>query len=152
MNLKNKLQFLRDHKIWKCMNKTEVLEEHSSSWMKNGLSSLCYRGRIFFHYLFFLIFFHLFHTHLNSCLLFLSFHFNIFNIFTELLSTVLSDVAVKVTVDVCLNKHWTDLVCGVDNSQLNESAASLKARFNEIPPQPKKRVRWKISNHTKIFQ
>ena len=79
---------------------------------------------------------------MNSCLLFLSFHFNIFNIFTELMSTVLSDVAVKVTVDVCLNKHWTDLVCGVDNSQLNESAASLKARFNEIPPQPKKRVRW----------
>lgn len=44
MNLKNKLQFLRDHKIWKCMNKTEVLEEHSSSWMRNGLSSLDYKG------------------------------------------------------------------------------------------------------------
>ena len=44
MNLENKLKFLRNHKIWKCMNKTEVLEEHSSSWKKNGLSSLKYEG------------------------------------------------------------------------------------------------------------
>ena len=44
MDLENKLKFLRNHKIWKCMNKTEVLEEHSSSWKKNGLSSLKYEG------------------------------------------------------------------------------------------------------------
>jgi hypothetical protein len=44
MNLKNKLDFLREHKVWKCMNKTEVLEEHSSSWMQNGLNSLKYEG------------------------------------------------------------------------------------------------------------
>ena len=44
MNLKSKLQFLRENKVWKCMNKTEVLEEHSSSWDKNGLSSLKFRG------------------------------------------------------------------------------------------------------------
>ena len=44
MNLKSKLQFLRDNKVWKCMNKTEVLEEHSSSWKTNGLESLNYEG------------------------------------------------------------------------------------------------------------
>ena len=45
MNLPKKLQFLREHKVWKCMNKTEVLEEHSSSWKTNGLSSLHFTGK-----------------------------------------------------------------------------------------------------------
>lgn len=44
MDLTKKLQFLREHKVWKCMNKTEVLEEHSSSWTTNGLSSLNFKG------------------------------------------------------------------------------------------------------------
>lgn len=44
MNLKSKLQFLRENKVWKCMNKTEVLEEHASTWNANGLSSLKYQG------------------------------------------------------------------------------------------------------------
>jgi hypothetical protein len=43
MNLKNKLDFLRENKVWKCMNKIELLQEHSD-WTQNGLSSLKYKG------------------------------------------------------------------------------------------------------------
>jgi hypothetical protein len=35
---------------------------------------------------------------------------------------------VIITVDVCLNEHWTDLACGVDDTQMNESMESLKVR------------------------
>jgi hypothetical protein len=42
---------------------------------------------------------------------------------------MLSSTAVKITVDIGLNDHWTDLVCGVRDTQLNETADSLKARF-----------------------
>ena len=42
---------------------------------------------------------------------------------------MLSSTAVKITVDVGLNAHWTDLVCGVHDTQLNETADSLKARY-----------------------
>lgn len=60
----------------------------------------------------------------------MSFNFTV----AELSRTELSTVAVKITVDVCLNKHWTDLVCGVENTQLSESVDSLKARFNGSTP------------------
>jgi hypothetical protein len=39
-----------------------------------------------------------------------------------------SGTAVIITVDVCLNEHWTDLACGVDDTQMNESMESLKVR------------------------
>jgi hypothetical protein len=42
-NIQSKLDFLKSHKLWKCMNKTEVLAEHPSTWMQNGLSCLSYR-------------------------------------------------------------------------------------------------------------
>ena len=42
MSLDNKLQFLRDHSKWKCMNKREVLGEHEATWKTNGLSNLKY--------------------------------------------------------------------------------------------------------------
>ena len=37
--------------------------------------------------------------------------------------------AVIITVDVCLNHHWTDLVCGVDDTQMKESVEQLKDKF-----------------------
>ena len=43
MNLQSKLDFLKSHKLWKCMNKNEVLEEHSTTWTVNGLSNLNYQ-------------------------------------------------------------------------------------------------------------
>jgi hypothetical protein len=39
-----KQQFLQEHKAWKCQYKTEMLDEHNSTWTKNGLSSLRYTG------------------------------------------------------------------------------------------------------------
>lgn len=58
-----------------------------------------------------------------------------FNYYTvrlvELTRTMLSSTAVKITVDIGLNNHWTDLVCGVRNTQLNETADSLKARYHK---------------------
>mmetsp|Transcript_3141 Transcript_3141/g.4861 ORF Transcript_3141/g.4861 Transcript_3141/m.4861 type:complete len:315 (+) Transcript_3141:84-1028(+) len=42
MNLNEKLQFLRQHRDWKCQKKWEVLEEHARTWRSNGLSDLCY--------------------------------------------------------------------------------------------------------------
>jgi len=43
MNLTEKLNFLRQHKEWKCMVKWEALEEHETTWKKNGLADLQYK-------------------------------------------------------------------------------------------------------------
>ena len=43
MDLKQKLDFLREHKDWKCADKWERLEENSRSWRENGLSNLKYK-------------------------------------------------------------------------------------------------------------
>lgn len=43
MTLNDKLNFLREHKVWKCMNKVEVLAEHESTWSENGLCNLSYK-------------------------------------------------------------------------------------------------------------
>jgi hypothetical protein len=43
MTLTDKLQFLRQHKEWKCMVKWEALEEHEQTWKKNGLADLNYK-------------------------------------------------------------------------------------------------------------
>ena len=42
MDLKTKLSFLKEHQIWKCMNKTELFSEHESTWKTNGLNNLKY--------------------------------------------------------------------------------------------------------------
>lgn len=42
MNLKEKLNFLRQNKEWKCMVKWEALEEHEKNWKTNGLADLKY--------------------------------------------------------------------------------------------------------------
>lgn len=43
MDLKEKLNFLRQHKEWKCMVKWEALEEHEATWKTNGLYDLSYK-------------------------------------------------------------------------------------------------------------
>jgi hypothetical protein len=43
MDLTQKLNFLRQHKEWKCMVKWEALEEHETTWKKNGLADLTYK-------------------------------------------------------------------------------------------------------------
>ena len=92
MTLESKLSFLRGHKKWKCMNKTEVLGEHTDSWKSNGLNSLR---------------------------------------FEEISRQVLLPHCIKITVDVMLNDHWTDLVCGVDDTQLQEPVVILRRKFAE---------------------
>lgn len=44
MDLGQKLKFLKQNPTWKCMNKTEVLQESATgeSWRRNGLSNLQY--------------------------------------------------------------------------------------------------------------
>lgn len=42
MSLSAKLEFLRQHRDWKCQKKWEVLEEHDTTWQKNGLTDLKY--------------------------------------------------------------------------------------------------------------
>lgn len=42
MDLHSKLRYLRENKALKCMNKVELLEEHSSTWRRNGLNNLHY--------------------------------------------------------------------------------------------------------------
>ena len=44
MNSTIKLQFSHDHKAWKCQYKAKMLDEHNSTWISNGLSSLRYTG------------------------------------------------------------------------------------------------------------
>ena len=43
MDLQQKLGFLREHKEWKCMVKWEALDEHKTTWKKNGLADLNYK-------------------------------------------------------------------------------------------------------------
>lgn len=43
MTLDTKLSFLKLHKTWKCMSKTEVLSEHAKTWQENGLKNLNYK-------------------------------------------------------------------------------------------------------------
>jgi hypothetical protein len=43
MSLKEKLDFLRQHRDWKCQKKWEVLDEHEATWNTNGLSDLHYQ-------------------------------------------------------------------------------------------------------------
>lgn len=43
MTLKEKLDFLRSNKKWKCMVKWEALEEHAATWKVNGLANLDYQ-------------------------------------------------------------------------------------------------------------
>jgi len=42
MELSTKLDFLRQHKEWKCMVKWELAKESASTWKQNGLSNLKY--------------------------------------------------------------------------------------------------------------
>lgn len=42
MNLDQKLDFLRAHKEWKCLDKWERLETHNATWRTNGLKDLNY--------------------------------------------------------------------------------------------------------------
>ena len=43
MNLNEKINHLKANRVWKCMNKNEVLDEHTVSWKANGLSNLKYK-------------------------------------------------------------------------------------------------------------
>jgi hypothetical protein len=42
MNLKEKLDFLRENRSWKCMVKWEAADEHDKTWRQNGLEDLKY--------------------------------------------------------------------------------------------------------------
>jgi hypothetical protein len=48
MNIEEKMNTLRSHRLWKCMNKTELLAEHNDTWTINGLNNLDYE--ILFYY------------------------------------------------------------------------------------------------------
>mmetsp|Transcript_22740 Transcript_22740/g.63245 ORF Transcript_22740/g.63245 Transcript_22740/m.63245 type:complete len:380 (+) Transcript_22740:181-1320(+) len=43
MTLKEKLDFLRQNREWKCMVKWEALEEHEKTWKVNGMANLSYK-------------------------------------------------------------------------------------------------------------
>jgi hypothetical protein len=93
MTLQTKLDFLKQNKIWKCMNKTELLGEHNSTWKTNGIIDLNY---------------------------------------TEEKRININDNCIIFTVDVLINEHWTDLVCGIDNTQLEVEVNVLKSDFLKL--------------------
>ena len=86
MNLKEKLDFLRGHKEWKCNVKWECLNEHQTTWKNNGLTDLKYEV-------------------LNTA-----------DLDGERKEGVeYSSRATKVTVDVLLNgNHWANEKCGIE--------------------------------------
>jgi hypothetical protein len=90
MTITQKMSTLKENRIWKCMNKTEVLDEHNDTWRINGLNDLDYQ--------------------VLGC-------------------RNMHEYCTRIMVDVKLNNHWTDLVCGVDDTQLEESADFLKVRY-----------------------
>ena len=42
MNLQQKLAVLKQHQLWKCMNRYELKYEHEATWRSNGLMDLSY--------------------------------------------------------------------------------------------------------------
>ena len=92
LDLEAKLGVLRQHRLWKCMNKTEVLEEHDETWTTNGISSLAS--------------------------------------VTVLDQAPLDTHATIYTVQVGPNDHWTDLVSGLEDTQLDRPVQELKAEYN----------------------
>ena len=40
MSIQQKMVYLKQHATWKCMNRTEVLEEHEATWTTNGLRNI----------------------------------------------------------------------------------------------------------------
>lgn len=92
MTIESKLQLLRDHAKWKCMNKREVLDEHENTWQTNGISNLNYQ---------------------------------------QLSQTWKNDDCTIITVDVKDNNHWTDLVLGIEDTQLDKSIDQLKNEFKK---------------------
>ena len=48
--------------------------------------------------------------------------------------------AIKVKVDVGENGHWTDLVCGVEDTQLDTPVEELKTRYSEVQQAKKGRL------------
>jgi hypothetical protein len=42
MSITEKMDFLRQHKEWKCMVKWELKDEHEATWKTNGLLDLKY--------------------------------------------------------------------------------------------------------------
>jgi hypothetical protein len=98
MNLQQKLAVLKQHKLWQCMNRYELKDEHEISWSSNGLKDLSY----------------------------------------ELLKrTELDRFCSKVTVDVKLNGHWSDCMCGVDDKQMmpnnNYSSVASNSKKRSLP-------------------
>lgn len=134
MDLTSKLKVLRAHMVWKCMNKTEVLGEHEDTWKLNGLADLHGQYRILSSE----------DLSTNTPTTHTLVEDNdrdtdkksrntvsISAVVTDLTSTSTtsscssssrsmksSGSAVKIAVDIGLNNHWTDLVCGIDNTQL----------------------------------
>lgn len=92
MDLEAKLGVLRQHRLWKCMNKTEVLDEHTETWTINGISSL--------------------------------------TSVTVLDQISLDGHATMYTVQVGPNDHWTDLVSGLEDTQLDRPVQELKAEYS----------------------
>lgn len=43
MDIQTKMNFLRQHKTWKCMVKWELKDEHETTWKQNGLADLKYK-------------------------------------------------------------------------------------------------------------
>ena len=86
MNIQEKLDFLRSNREWKCNVKWEALDEHETTWKRNGLADLDYEI--------------LSMTNLDT------------RVKNE--SGVRSR-ATKVTVDVKLNgRHWTNDKCNIN--------------------------------------
>ena len=82
MNLKEKVDFLKERELLKCMNRKELLDEHQETWQKNGITS--FRQKCEFH----------------------------------LIEKIqLNDYAVKYTVELELNDHWSDSRCGEQDRQ-----------------------------------
>jgi len=95
MTLDEKLSTLRQHNLWKCMNKSEVLLEHAKTWRNNGILTLS-----------------------NHQLLGSEFSYE--------------GRVIICTVDVGKNDHWTDLVCKLDDTQMNVPVEKLKEQFEAL--------------------
>ncbi len=89
MNISEKLSFLKENRVWKCNVKWEALDEHESTWKRNGLADLDYKilGMV----------------SLDD------------DIVEKNGGIMKRSRATKVTVDVKLNgNHWTNNKCNID--------------------------------------
>jgi len=109
MTIDQKMTHLKANSHWKCMNKWELLEEHTSSWSKNGLSNLNYQI-----------------IHQDDSFSLTQSSSNSNSSSSNNNSSTHVSFSTKIQVNIRLNEpfHWTNLRCDINNVEYGIPSSS----------------------------